>query len=209
MTPDTILKHLDVFKDHLPDLFTGGKAVVMQTFRFERAKEALHWRIVPAVSFSTHRGLHAVASLQCAVGAAAILAATVRVVHQPGFGFLAPIRRAQSIRHQRFSHPAIHRPADDFAGVQILDRRQKEPALAGRNVSDVSHPNLIGCATNKLPIQQVWRYWQIMLGVGGDSELLLVRAADAVQRAQPLDSVQPSPAMMPWSASSSRIFFGP
>ena len=35
------IKHLDVFNDHLPDLLTCSKAVVMQTFRFDRAKEAL------------------------------------------------------------------------------------------------------------------------------------------------------------------------
>jgi hypothetical protein len=29
MMSDTIVKHLDVFKDHLPSLLTGGKAVVM------------------------------------------------------------------------------------------------------------------------------------------------------------------------------------
>jgi hypothetical protein len=42
MTSNTILEHLDVFKDHLPSLLTGGIAVVMQAFRFEHAKEALH-----------------------------------------------------------------------------------------------------------------------------------------------------------------------
>lgn len=63
MTPDTIVEHLDVFKGHLPGLLTGGKAIVMQAFRFERAKEALHRRIVPAVSLPTHLCLHAIADL--------------------------------------------------------------------------------------------------------------------------------------------------
>jgi hypothetical protein len=52
---NTIVVHLDVFKDHLPGLFTGGKAVVMQTFRFERAKEALHRRIDAPMSSNYHR----------------------------------------------------------------------------------------------------------------------------------------------------------
>ena len=63
MAPDTVVEHLDVFKDYLPSLLTGGKAVVMQAFRFERAKEALHRRIVPAISPPTHRCLHAIADL--------------------------------------------------------------------------------------------------------------------------------------------------
>jgi hypothetical protein len=29
MTPDAIVEHLNVFKDHLPSLLTSGKAVVM------------------------------------------------------------------------------------------------------------------------------------------------------------------------------------
>jgi hypothetical protein len=33
MTSDAIVKHLDVFKYHLPGLLTGGKAIVMQAFR--------------------------------------------------------------------------------------------------------------------------------------------------------------------------------
>ncbi len=42
MASDTIVKHLDVFKDHLPGLLTSGKAIVMQAFRFDRTEEALH-----------------------------------------------------------------------------------------------------------------------------------------------------------------------
>lgn len=40
MTLDTIVEHLDVFKGHLPGLLTGGKAIVMQAFPFERAKSS-------------------------------------------------------------------------------------------------------------------------------------------------------------------------
>ena len=54
MTPDMIVEHLDVFKGHLSGPLTGGEAVVMQAFRFECAKEALHRRIVPTVSLPTH-----------------------------------------------------------------------------------------------------------------------------------------------------------
>jgi YVTN family beta-propeller protein len=42
MTPDTIVDRVDVSKDHLPSLLTGDRAVVMQAFRFERAKEVLY-----------------------------------------------------------------------------------------------------------------------------------------------------------------------
>ena len=42
MTPDTIVEHLNVFKDHLLGLLKSGEAVMMQTFHFERAK--CEWR---------------------------------------------------------------------------------------------------------------------------------------------------------------------
>jgi hypothetical protein len=54
MTLDAIVKHLDVFKDHGSCLLTSGKAVVMQAFCFERAKEALHRCIVPVAAFPAH-----------------------------------------------------------------------------------------------------------------------------------------------------------
>ncbi len=56
MTPDTIVEHLDVFKNHLPSLLTVGKAIVMQTFHFERTKETLHRRI-DAPILSSRSGL--------------------------------------------------------------------------------------------------------------------------------------------------------
>ena len=47
VTPDTIVKHLDVFKNHLPGVFTRGEAIVMQAFGFQCAKETFHRRIAP------------------------------------------------------------------------------------------------------------------------------------------------------------------
>lgn len=42
MAPDAIVKHLDVFEDHPPGPLTGSETVVMQAFRFDRAREAGH-----------------------------------------------------------------------------------------------------------------------------------------------------------------------
>ena len=54
MPPDTIVEHLDVFKHDLHCMLAGFKFEVMQAFRFERAEEAFHWRIVPTVAFMAH-----------------------------------------------------------------------------------------------------------------------------------------------------------
>lgn len=42
MASNAIVKYLNAFKDNLPSLLTGGKAAVVQVFRFERAKETLY-----------------------------------------------------------------------------------------------------------------------------------------------------------------------
>ena len=63
MTANAIVEHLDIFKDNLPCLLTGEKAVMMQAFCFESPKEALHRGIVPVASFPAHRGFHAIADL--------------------------------------------------------------------------------------------------------------------------------------------------
>ena len=38
MAPNAIVKHLDVFKDHLPGLLPGSEAIMMQAFSFECTK---------------------------------------------------------------------------------------------------------------------------------------------------------------------------
>ena len=63
MMTNPIVKRLDIFKDDLSRLLTRGEAVMMQTFRLQRTKEAFHRRIVPAISLPTHRRLHAIADL--------------------------------------------------------------------------------------------------------------------------------------------------
>jgi hypothetical protein len=54
MTPDAVVEHLDVFKDHLPGLLMAPKAVMMQTLSLDRAKETFHRRIIPTVFFAAH-----------------------------------------------------------------------------------------------------------------------------------------------------------
>jgi hypothetical protein len=52
--PNAVVEHLDLIKRDWPCMIKGFKFEVLQAFRFERAKEALHWRIVYTVAFATH-----------------------------------------------------------------------------------------------------------------------------------------------------------
>ncbi len=49
----------------------------------------------------------------------------------------------------------LHRPADDSAAPGIDDDRQVQEAAPGRNVGDVSHPQLIGPIRREVPVHQV------------------------------------------------------
>ena len=124
---------------------------------------------------------------------ATILATPIRMMQQPRFWLVTPVGGTQRIRHQRLGHAAIHCPADNLAGVQIFEGCQIEPALIGRDLGDVSHPDLIRRGRlAKLPIQQIRRDRQVVLGIGRDFEFLLVCAADVVQFVKALDAVHAS-----------------
>jgi len=58
------------------------------------------------------------------------------------------------------AHVIAHGPADHFAGEQVEDHGQVEPALAGRDISDIGQPDLIGPVGNEVLIPQVFRHGQ-------------------------------------------------
>src|SRR5690242_3101350 len=81
MAPLAIVKALDVVKHRA----AGCRPVPIHhvsQLSFERAKEAFHWRIVPAVSLSTHTAAYARCRKLLLILAARILAAAVAVMHQ-------------------------------------------------------------------------------------------------------------------------------
>ena len=83
MASDAIIKHLNIFKRHTFSIGSGFEFVMRQTLGFQCAKEALHRCVIPAIAFTAHGGLHLLAGLQSTIRFRAILAATVRMMHQP------------------------------------------------------------------------------------------------------------------------------
>ena len=45
---------------------------------------------------------------------------------------------------------------------------QVQPALKGPDIRDIRGPHLVGSIHVKLPIQQIGRYWVLMIAVGGN-----------------------------------------
>jgi hypothetical protein len=60
-----------------------------------------------------------------------------------------------------------HRPADDLARGQVLDRGRVQPALVGRRVGDVGEPDRIGPLGGEAPVEQVRGDREVVPAVGG------------------------------------------
>ena len=74
MSPDAIVEHFNVLKDDSPSIDSGFKSIVIQAFGFKCAKETFYRRIIPTITFTTHRCLHLVALLQRPISFRTILA---------------------------------------------------------------------------------------------------------------------------------------
>src|SRR3954470_12285300 len=60
MSPLTIVEDFDVLEDVAPGLVAGLVVAMMDQFGLQAVEEALHGRVVPAVTFAAHRTHHAV-----------------------------------------------------------------------------------------------------------------------------------------------------
>jgi len=88
---------------------------------------------------------------------------------------------AHCIDHQATFHAFIHRPPHDLPAEQVYDDRQKQPALIGRDVRDVTHPDLVWLRYDELTIQQVARNGQVVDAIGSHPETPFSLAADAME----------------------------
>ena len=65
-----------------------------------------------------------------------------------------PHRHEQSLQYHVRGLSALHRPADDPAGIEVDDNRKVSEALAGSDVSDVRDPGLVRSRYVKLPVER-------------------------------------------------------
>ena len=52
-------------------------------------------------------------------------------------------RHEKGLQHQLSVDALAHPPAHDFAGIQVQDDRQEQPALRGEDVGDVGDPHRV------------------------------------------------------------------
>jgi len=76
--------------------------------------------------------------------------ATVGVMDQPGRRPLAFDTHVQRLPCDLGVQGLAYGSAEDVAGVHVQDRRQVQPAFAGRYVGEIGEPDLAGAAIWKL-----------------------------------------------------------
>src|SRR4029079_17533267 len=161
-----IVEDLDVLEDLAARAGSRLEGLIAHQLLLQRREEALCNGIIPAISLSAHALAHAVAPEPSSERVARILAAAVTVEEESGGGLPKADGGVQGFADERGLHALAQAPADHFAREQVDDDRQVHPALPGPQVRDVARPRRIRAVHDELPLEQVGRDRQSVLGVG-------------------------------------------
>jgi hypothetical protein len=76
-------------------------------------------------------------------------------MHEPAVGAPAVHGHVQRVDDELGAHVLSHRPADDRAGVGVLDRGEVQPAFPGAQVGDVGEPQHIRTGGAKATLDEI------------------------------------------------------
>lgn len=114
-------------------------------FVLQNAVDAFGDRVLVAVRGIRHTGQHVQGGELLPVGVAAVLAATIGVMDDPGAPAERVLRHIQSAQGGVMREVATQLPAEDQARGQIRDEKQVGKAAAvEREIGDVAHHDLAG-----------------------------------------------------------------
>src|SRR4029077_12748578 len=109
--PPPVVEHLDVLEQRGHRLAAGPVGTLAGELRLQRAEEALHRRIVVAVSGTTHADLEAAARELLLVLPASVLTAAAEMVQDAGTWSPLGHGPTQSLERQLPGQPIAGRPA--------------------------------------------------------------------------------------------------
>ena len=112
---------------------------------------------IPAVCTSAHARIEVVGLAKARPVLAAVLRALVRMHEHPLLRLTPPQGHEQGIENQLARQGRFHRPADDFARIQIHNHCQVQPALPRADIGDVGNPGAVRCVDAELPIEPIRR----------------------------------------------------
>ena len=120
-------------------------------------EKALDYGVIPAVTFTAHTRYRADPFEKASVLCARVLRTAVRVVQQPGSRVTVLNRHFKGTQSQFLGDSRAHLPTHYLTRVQVNDDRKKQPAFFGRDVGDVTCPDLVCFERRKITVQVVRR----------------------------------------------------
>src|SRR5438477_5067204 len=165
--PLPVIIDFNHLEDCLASLLPALELAVAQEFIFKRAPERFHGGVIVAVALAAHARLDAGLLELLAVRRAGVLRSSIGMMQEAFRRMTLRDGHLQSIQSQAGLQVLLHGPAHDPAAVEIHDRGQIEPAFGGRDVGDVTDPNLIDAFGSSSMGQPIGRDGIIVLAVGG------------------------------------------
>ncbi len=119
MAPDGVVEVVDVAADGSGRLGTALEDGAPDEFGLQRLEEGLDHRVVVAISLARHRDADAVPPQFGLVLDRAVLAASIRVVNEPGGGTSDSDSKAQGRQGQFLVQAVTGGPADGASGEKV------------------------------------------------------------------------------------------
>lgn len=156
MEPGAIVKRLDVVEDGGAGFGAGGEAAAVDGLVFQTAPKRFDEGVIVAVAPPAHRGDEAVRGKSLPIQGAGKLGAAVGVHDEIRLGPALCDRHPEGFDSERGVQAFMHGPANDAPRINIQQRHDIQPALAGQHRSGIGHPNLVGPGGRDRG-QSVWR----------------------------------------------------
>src|SRR4051794_22687270 len=193
MAPEGIVEPVDIAANSLVGLLAGVEDGPPDELGFQGLEERLDHGVVVAIPLAGHRDQDAVLCELGLIIDRAILAAAIRMMHQPCCRTAHCEGFAQSGKSQLAMQPVACCPADHPSCEQVDNDGEVQPAFAGPDIGDVYAPLLVGRGCGKVLIEQVRRDRPGVMAVRGPLEPPLLPTLQAVVAHQPGDPAATDP----------------
>lgn len=167
MRPPPVVVRLDELDNCVPSLGPGGESPAVVHLVFQRGEERLGDGVVAAVSRAAAGKPHVVGARPFGQKPAGVLRAAVRVEYGVARHVSSRFGGFQRRHRDVGGHALGERPAHHHAGVEVDDRRQVQPSLAGAQVGDVAHELVGWNGTGEVAAHQVGPGPGLRVGDGG------------------------------------------
>jgi len=164
-----IVEAFDVLKQITSGVGSSGVNPMVDALGFEGVKETLHRGVVEAIALAAHRRRDAGSGKNPSISFGSILNAAVGVVDQPWRRPLPLDGHGEGLQGNLGVQGLAHRPTNDFAGMQVQNGGEVQPAFAGRDVGQIRQPDLAGACGDKIASQSIGRDRVIVPAVSGSS----------------------------------------